>query len=123
MSTIQRSFKSTDPPEPTSSRSSDPSAPERGTPPASPCLFRLALRRMVTFCGWVTLSAVHVRRSSPPLRLLRLVPCATLVAALLGAALLPLESYDLLYWSEAVSEHGFILHALLVLLMLYRADR
>ena len=64
-----------------------------------------------------------MRHPPPSLRLLRLVPCATLATALVGAALLPLESHELVYWSEAVSEHGYILQALLVLLMLYREDR
>ena len=101
----------------------DPPAAKPGPSPAARCLFGRALRWTLTFCGWVTISAVHVRHPPLPLRLLRLVPCVTLVTALAGAALLPLESHELVYWSEAVSEHGYILQALLVLLMLYRDDR
>ncbi|KAF0297683.1 hypothetical protein FJT64_004890 [Amphibalanus amphitrite] len=86
----------------------------------SRCLFARTLRLSLTLCGWLTLSALYERRASLPARLLRLVPGTLLAVTLLGAALLPLERLSLLLWSEAVSEHGYILQALLVLLMLRR---
>ena len=92
-------------------------------PAGGRCLYGRSLRLALTLCGWLTLPAVRVPRPSLPVRLLRLVPCALLTMTLLGAVLLPLERPDLVLWSEAVSEHGFILQALLVLLMLRRSQQ